>query len=259
MVLQIVFHLVVAYLIWRLAMAVFRQIDRFEEVAEAAAVAAVLPPAIYFVMAFALRSIWWLALASALAAVALAAIVMVASRPLARWARHHWPSPLNRARDSGSIARMMRVYYQTNRLDDALALIAAALPDPAYSELRLRLQEATADLYGLRASIPIAAKRGVPRPILERVARDADLAAAALWEAGENAAATAAQDVHTPAIQAAIEGEQVKLQRLSAAIVDARESLAQMTLTGSTDTGLAMAEQQLRSLAEATRDVSRHN
>src|SRR5690606_20865869 len=72
---QILFNLALAILLWMASVRLLREFEGLNRPPGAAVVAALIPPGLFFLMATALRSRWWLALGAALVTLAVIALV----------------------------------------------------------------------------------------------------------------------------------------------------------------------------------------
>jgi len=196
-------------------------------------------------------------LATAALAACLPLLVVSFAGAGSRFLAERWPSAEIRALREGRIAELLRLHAEAGRRDEAVSLIEASLPGAAYAGLREELARAVAGYYALRDGAPIARRAGVPLAVVERVRRNLDLTGEALWASAERVMAAAAQEVDAPRLAEARLRELGKLQRLSSAIGEAREGLAELTLAApGSAADLAEAESQLRLLGEAAKDLA---
>lgn len=253
MTVQILFNLALAVLLWMASVRLLREFEGLHRSPGAAVVAALIPPGLFFLMATALRSRWWLALGAALVALAVLAFgfaIMARLRPP--------PEPLEAEATVVTVGEALLRHLRAGRRVEAAALLNRAIARPPYDRLRAQLQWAASEWFALREGAGIAGEAGAPRVLVERVHADLEQAGEALGRMAESAAAASAQGVSTPAMEEAVDREAARLYRLSSAILAAREGLAQVTLAGTNhEEQLAQATSRLEALAEAARDLCR--
>lgn len=256
-ILRAVFYLGLALALWYLLTRFYQRLEPAHAVSDLPPLLSLLPAGLFLLMSFALRSAWWMALAASLALAALLGLLLLLADSLSRLLREHWPSAENRARRRGSLRERLELYSRAGKQAEALALIEDSIAYPPFEPLKVQLLWTASELFALRASAAIARGAGVPAAIVDRILQDADAAGRALWGAVESAAAAAAQGVHGGAVTEAMQAEVARVQRLDAAIREAREGLARVTLSGSgRESDLAGAERALRTVAEAARDLA---
>ncbi|MHB0876589.1 MAG: hypothetical protein ACYC5O_11170 [Anaerolineae bacterium] len=254
--LQVTVHLIVAVPLWLGVLNLFRRLDRSERLADLATVVSVVPPVVYVGVAALARLGWPVAAAAFLAATVLfgGAIVLLDWLVSLRQRRR---TRVQRATAGRDLAATLRRYGEGNLQEEAVELIDRAIDFRPYDRLKMQLLWATTELFALKRSTPVARMGGVPAVMIERVQRVSVVAGDAIWSAVARAAAAAAQGVHTPTVEESVRHEVLRLRRLTNAIIEAREGLAQVTLFGSgSEAELAEAEVQLKLLAETAKDLS---
>lgn len=249
--LQVLFNLSLAILLWMGSVRLLREFEGLHRPPGAAVVAALVPPGLFFLMATALRSRWWLALGAALVMLALLALAFALRERL----RPPAPQVTDESPDMPPGAALLR-HLRAGRRQEATALLSRVITRKPYDRLRAQLQWAVGEWFALREGADIAGEAGTPPVLVERVRRDLEQAGEALGHMTDSAAAASAQGVDTPAMEEAVDREAARLYRLSSAILAAREGLAQVTLAGTdNEEQLAQAASRLEALAEAARDL----
>ncbi|GIW08513.1 MAG: hypothetical protein KatS3mg060_3318 [Dehalococcoidia bacterium] len=119
-----------------------------------------------------------------------------------------------------------------------------------------KLVDAAGELADLRAGAAAALAAGVPLGIIRPIHEEAVEASDAVWRIADRVTAAAAQRVDARLLAPALDPEIEKLTNLIVAIRQARESLAQLTLSHVNSRELEKAERRLRALDEATRAVA---
>src|SRR5207249_5545640 len=93
------------------------------------------------------------------------------------------------------------------------------------------LVDAAEELFKLEESAPSAHAAGVPEATTSALVQEARSAAEAVWRCAERVEAVAAQEFMSERVEQALQREAEKLERLIQATRQAREGLAELTLS----------------------------
>ncbi|MGI6206579.1 MAG: hypothetical protein ACOYEW_00085 [Anaerolineae bacterium] len=257
MILLVLYHLVVATLLWMGSVRLFRELEGLDRRPGLSVIAALVPPLIYLLMAVALRSLWWVALGAGLSTTAILGL----AQAVGRWMGETFGNPRTRIGRPGeglSFEERLRDCLERGRQAEAARLIEGAISGEPYERLKVQLLWATSELAALREGAGIARASGAPSTLVDRVHDDLREAGLALARTAASAAAASAQGVRTPAMEEAVEREVEKLGRFSGAVLAAREGLAQVTLSaGQSESDLAQVAARLQAVAEAAGELAR--
>ncbi|NPV09280.1 MAG: hypothetical protein HPY83_15140 [Anaerolineae bacterium] len=257
MILLVLYHLIVALLLWMGSVRLFRELEGLDRRPGPSVVASLVPPLVYLLMALALRSLWWVALGAGLSTTAILGL----AQAVGRWLGQRLEGGQGRfagALRPRTVEEMLRTYLEQGRQEEAARLLDRSITGAPYDRLKVQLLWAASELTALREGATIARSSGAPAVLVGRVHDDLREAGAALAHTAGAAAAASAQGVATPAMEEAVDREVEKLRRFSAAVLAAREGLAQVTLSGSdSESELAQVADRLQAVAEAARELSR--
>ncbi|MFN8532001.1 MAG: hypothetical protein U0556_00450 [Dehalococcoidia bacterium] len=153
----------------------------------------------------------------------------------------------------GRVSEVMRDYYGVANRRAHLRVLRRSLPKWPISQTLL---EACGELADLRGGSAAALGAGVPRGIVEPIEIEAAEATEAVWRIADRVTAAAAQRVEYRLLAPGLDPEIETLTALIRAARQAREGLAQLTLSQRSTREIERAERHLRALDEATQAVA---
>lgn len=154
---------------------------------------------------------------------------------------------------SSKLIQTLRRQEQSGQHAKLLSLLDETLPTWPVSA---SLIEATRALLALTRNIAAAEDAGVPEAVTSRLTAESRQTAGALWNLADRVTTAAAFQTDSSRLQTDLEHEEKKLIRLLAALREARDGLAELTLagTGGRDE-LRRAEGRFQALAETAREL----
>lgn len=161
-------------------------------------------------------------------------------------------SRADRARREGRLRDALRLYADDDNRKAIVDTLESALPD---WPIRALLIVAANELAALKAGATAAEGAGVPDSITNWVAEEAQNAGEALWRTADRIAAVGAQEVDYDTLMPELAREEDEIERLIHTIREARTGLAQLTLAGSRDAEIEVAERRLRALGDTSREL----
>lgn len=161
-------------------------------------------------------------------------------------------SRADRARREGRLRDALRLYAEASERQAIVDILQSALPD---WPIRGLLIVAANELIALQAAAAAAESAGVPDSITTWMSEETQNAGEALWHTADRIAAVGAQQVDYETLVPELAREEDEIERLTQTIREARTGLAQLTLAGSRDAEIEVAERRLRALGETSREL----
>lgn len=151
------------------------------------------------------------------------------------------------------LSDLLRADDASGRRRKVLSRLDEVLPEVPASAT---LIEIARELMELERSVAVAKEVGVPDAVTIRLLDEANAAKDALWQRAERLVAATKIRLGTEAMQSALDREDAPLLTLHSAIRESRSALAELTLSGATETSAySHAESRFKALADTARAI----
>jgi uncharacterized membrane protein YkvA (DUF1232 family) len=151
------------------------------------------------------------------------------------------------------LGALLRELDAAGRHDELLRTLDRRLPE---WEIGTTVIAVARELLELERNVATARTLGVPEAVTERLAGEARVAAAALWDLADRLVAAASFGVSSGRLDERLAEEEIRLGELRNALREARTGLAELTLAGAGGRDdLDRAERRFRALARTAEEL----